>query len=45
MYQKEKFSIRSLRAFCNVFGIILAQFFAEGEMVELTPEQKTSLTR
>lgn len=36
-------TIPSLRALCNGFGITLAQFFAEGEMVELTPEQKTFL--
>ena len=33
-------TIPSLRAICNGFGITLAQFFAEGEMVELTEEQK-----
>ncbi len=32
-------TIPSLRAICNGFGITLAQFFAEGELVELTPEQ------
>ena len=35
----------SLRAPCNGFGITLAQFFTEGEMVELTPEQKAFFTR
>lgn len=31
-------SIATLEAVCAAFGISLAQFFAEGEMVELTPE-------
>lgn len=33
-------SISTLEAVCSAFGISLAQFFAEGEMVELTPELK-----
>ena len=33
-------TIPSLRAICNGFGITLSQFFAEGDMVELTPEQR-----
>lgn len=33
-------SITTLEAICQGFGITLAQFFAEGDMVELTPEQK-----
>ena len=33
-------SIPSLEKICNAFGITLSQFFAEGEMVELTPELK-----
>ena len=33
-------SIATLEAVCSAFGISLAQFFAEGEMVELTPELK-----
>ena len=33
-------TIPSLRAICNGFGITLAQFFAEGDLVELTPEQR-----
>ena len=43
-------SITTLEAICNGFGITLSQFFAEDEMVELTPELKnlfdkwTSLT-
>ena len=31
-------SISTLQAICNGFGITLSQFFAEGEMVEMTPE-------
>ena len=31
-------SISTLEAICNGFGISLSQFFAEGNMVELTPE-------
>ena len=33
-------SVTTLESICAGFGITLAQFFAEGEMVELTPEQK-----
>ncbi len=33
-------TIPSLRAICSGFGITLSQFFAEEDMVELTPEQK-----
>lgn len=33
-------SITTLEAICKGFGITLSQFFAEGEMVELTPELK-----
>lgn len=33
-------SIATLEAVCSAFGISLAQFFAEGEMAELTPELK-----
>ena len=33
-------SINTLRAICNGFGITLSQFFAEEEMVEMTPELK-----
>lgn len=31
-------SISTLEAICNGFGITLSQFFAEGDMVEMTPE-------
>lgn len=30
----------TLEAICKGFGITLSQFFAEGDMVELTPELK-----
>lgn len=33
-------SVNTLEAICQGFGITLAQFFAEGDMVELTPEQR-----
>lgn len=33
-------SVATLESICNGFGITLAQFFAEGDMVELTKEQK-----
>ena len=33
-------SVVTLEAICQGFGITLAQFFAEGDMVELTEEQK-----
>lgn len=33
-------SITTLEAICNAFGITLSQFFAEGSMIELTPELK-----
>ena len=33
-------SIDTLERICRGFGITLSQFFAEGEMVELTPELK-----
>ena len=33
-------SIDTLEAICKAFGITLSQFFAEGEMVELTPDIK-----
>lgn len=33
-------SIETLDIICKGFGITLAQFFAEGEMVEMTPELK-----
>lgn len=33
-------SIPTLEAICNCMGISLSQFFAESDMVELTPELK-----
>ena len=33
-------SISTLQAICKGFGITLSQFFAEGDMVEMTPELK-----
>lgn len=33
-------SIATLETICNGFGITMAQFFAEGEMVEISPELK-----
>lgn len=33
-------SVTTLEAICDGFGITLSQFFAEYEMVELTPELK-----
>lgn len=38
-------TIPSLRALCKGFGISLSQFFAEGNMVELTDEQKDFFMR
>ena len=37
-------SVTTLEAICNGFGITLSQFFAEGDMVELTAEQKQMFT-
>lgn len=34
-------SIPTLEAICSGFNITLAQFFAEGDLVEITPESKT----
>ena len=33
-------SITTLERICNGFGITLAQFFAEGELTEITPDLK-----
>lgn len=33
-------SIATLEAICKGFGITLSQFFAEGDMVEMTPDTK-----
>ena len=37
-------SVATLESICKGFGITLAQFFAEGEFVELTPEQREMFT-
>ena len=34
-------TIPTLEAICGAFGITLSQFFAESEMIELTPELKS----
>ena len=33
-------SIDTLERICKAFGITIAQFFAEGEMIDLSPELK-----
>jgi len=33
-------SIATLEAICNGFGITLSQFFADGDMIDLTPDTK-----
>ncbi|MDE6168763.1 MAG: helix-turn-helix transcriptional regulator [Acetatifactor sp.] len=33
-------SIATLEAICDGFGITMSQFFTDGDMAELTPEQK-----
>ena len=33
-------SIATLETSCSCFGITMSQFFAEGDMVEITPELK-----
>lgn len=38
-------TIPSLHAICDGFGITLAQFFAEGEMMELSQEQQAYFMR
>ena len=37
-------SISTLEAICAGFGITISQFFADGDMVEMTPEIKNFLT-
>lgn len=36
-------TIATLEAICHAFGITLSQFFAEDEMVEMTPDVKELL--
>lgn len=38
-------SVTTLEAICSGFGITLAQFFSEGNIVELTDEQKELFDR
>lgn len=38
-------SIKTLESICDGFGITLAQFFADGDIVELTPELKEIFDR
>ncbi len=38
-------SVSTLEAICGAFGITLAQFFAEGELVEVTPELREVFAR
>ena len=38
-------SIVTLETICGAFGITLAQFFSEGDMVELTPDLKEIFDR
>lgn len=38
-------TIPSLRVICDAFGITLAQFFTEGSMVELSPEQQAFFSK
>lgn len=33
-------SIATLETICSGFGITMSQFFAEGDMIEITPELK-----
>ena len=37
-------SMVTLEALCKAFGITMAQFFAEGEMIEITPERVIDFT-
>ena len=38
-------SLTTLEALCKAFGITMAQFFAEDELVELTPELRELFDR
>lgn len=40
LYNGSMITIPLLEQVCQAFGITLADFFAEGDMVELTPEKK-----
>jgi len=37
-------SVATLESICSGLGITLSQFFSEGDMVELSPEQKEMFT-
>lgn len=38
-------SMTTLQALCDAFGISLAQFFADNDMIEVTPEIKNLVDR
>ena len=38
-------SMTTLEALCNAFGISMAQFFADNDMIEVTPEIKELVDR
>ena len=38
-------TISTLETICNAFGISLSQFFADGDFVPLTPEQRNLLDK
>ena len=38
-------SMTTLEALCNAFGITMAQFFADNDMIEVTPEIKELVDR
>ena len=38
-------SMTTLEALCNAFGISMAQFFADDDMIEVTPEIKELVDR
>lgn len=42
-YRNYEPTIPTLQALCKALGISLSQFFAEGELVDLTEEQQTVL--
>ena len=45
-YKKEMTpSFASLEKICEAFGVTLSQFFAEGDMVEITPELRELFDR
>ena len=38
-------SMTTLEALCNAFGITMAQFFADDDMIEVTPEIKKLVSK